>query len=82
MKVAGYFCDISRWWVAISIRWREAALLFYTIPTRLTPPSWTLIPLVPGQDFPIRAADSLAVLTRFIEPCGALAARFFDDDLV
>jgi hypothetical protein len=60
----------------------ESALLLHAVPARLIPTRWTFTTTLPGQGFPVRAADPLAVVARFIESSGAIAARFLDDDLV
>ena len=61
---------------------RALALLFYTIPPRLPPASWTLIALISGNRLPIRTTHTLAVVAGFVEPCGTVTAAFLDDDLV
>jgi hypothetical protein len=61
---------------------RGTALLLHAVPARLIPTRWTFTTTLPGQGFPVRAADPLAVVARFIEPIGAFATTLFDDDLV
>jgi hypothetical protein len=58
------------------------SLKLHTILPRLPPASWAVLPSVSGQSFPIRPADALAVVACWVEPCGAVAAGFLDDDLV
>ena len=45
------------------------------------PPGGTLSTTLPGQGFLVRAAHAFAVVPRFVEPCGAFAAGFLNDDL-
>jgi hypothetical protein len=66
----------------VSLETLCAALLLYTILPGFVPPGGTLAAFFPGQCFPIRAAEAFAVVARFVESRGAVAATLLDDHLV
>jgi hypothetical protein len=50
----------------IRMNYLKSISLADTMPTRLTPPSWTLAAILPGQGFPVRATHAFAVVTGFV----------------
>ena len=53
--------------------------MLHTILFRLVPASWTVLSL-PGNGFLVGlAAVALAVVARFVEPCGAVLAALLDN---
>ena len=56
--------------------------LLHTVIARLIPARWTLTAILTGQCFPVRAGQTLAIVTRLIESRRTVAAIFLDDHLV
>jgi hypothetical protein len=61
----------------------ESGLLLHTIRPRLIPASRALSTTIPGQSFPIRAAETLAIIFTGSEKANrAITTAFLNDHLV
>ena len=61
---------------------QTSASLFHAVRARFVPTRGTLAAIFPGQSFPVRAAEALAVIPRRVKPGRAVLAAFLDDHLV
>ena len=57
-------------------------LLLHAVLPRSIPASGALTAILPGQCFPVRAGQSLAIVTRPVKSSGAVVATALDDYLV
>ena len=56
--------------------------LLHAVLPRFIPASGALTAIIPGQCFPVRAGQTLAIVTGFVESGGAVTATAFNNHLV